>query len=458
MGVLRACLMEAVERRVLLSGTIVDDFQMDPARNATSNEIVEDAAGNLYVAGGAIDAAGVHHALVRRGVRQTDGSVAWSDQPVIDYTLAGPTTLNGPQTSFKDMLIDRNTGDLYVTGQALDAAGGTWWVVVRRSAAGEVSEVDRYRYQPGRTAYATGIAQDAATGNIYVVGEAGSATTTTTTVRRKTTTTTTYDNHWIVRELNSDGTGFETAHDLAGGNGAWGVAAAPSGLYVVGHGDAGLWITQRGVADAAGDLSWTTVDSFQADPAYNSSVWTAGVDAAGNVYTLGRATRATGETTKRGAAATVGEWTVRRTTDAGATWDTIDSFSLTGTGTCAARAFGTDPAGNLYVAGNAIGADGSQHAVVRYARSDGTGWATLDDWQLVAGQSAFTSGFLADSRGGLYVAGSAYGESGYPHGHAIVRRIDPPAGGSTTFSTTAIDEPVSKPAEDQPSVNEEVLA
>src|SRR5688500_18970559 len=111
-----ACVMEAVESRVLMSGTVVDDFQMNPDKNATSSEIVEDAAGNLYVAGGAIDAAGVHHALVRQGVRQADGSVAWSDQPVIDYTLAGPTTLNGPQTSFKDMLIDQNTGDLYAAG------------------------------------------------------------------------------------------------------------------------------------------------------------------------------------------------------------------------------------------------------------------------------------------------------------------------------------------------------
>jgi hypothetical protein len=146
--------------------------------------------------------------------------------------------------------------------------------------------------------------------------------------------------------------------------------------------------------------------------------------------------------------------------DAGASWATVDRFSLSGSGSCMAYAFGADPAGNLYVSGSGDGADVYRHAVVRTAGPDGTQWTTLDDWQLPSGQSAFANGFLADSRGGLYTAGTAIDASGVRH--AIVRRVNPPVGVSTTFSsnqiTTASSDTSVDGKEQTQTISDQVLA
>jgi hypothetical protein len=434
--------LEAMESRVLMSGTLENDYQMAPGKAATFHEMVEDAAGNLYVGGGAIDAGGTHHALVRKGMRQPDGSVAWSDQPVIDYTLAGPNTLGGPQTSFKDIVIDPVSGDLYAAGQALDPAGGTRWVVVKYSPDDATQTlVDDYRLQAGRTAYALGIARDAG-GNLFVVGMGESATT----VKRTTTSV----NHWVVRELKAGATSFQTVQDFVYAGAATNVqdvVAAPSGVYVCGFGS-GYWLTQRGVADAGGNFSWTTVDTFKADPALNSSASAAGVDAEGNVYVMGRAGITTGPT-KGGVTPGVMEWTVRRTKDVGATWQTIDRFRYSGSTLANSPwAFETDPAGNLYVAGGAPAADNSYHAILRTAPADGTGWKTLDDWQMASGRASGINGLLVDHTGELYAAGVALDASGTHH--AYVRRIDTLAGVGTTFSATTIADPSVDEEEGQP--------
>lgn len=434
-----SCVMEAVERRVMMSGTVVNDYQMAPGKNAQNTEIVEDAAGNLFTASGAIDAAGGHHALVRQGTRQADGSISWASVPVIDYSLAPRSTLAGPQSSFKDLLIDPASGDLYAAGQALDPAGGTDWVVVKRSAAnGAVSVVDDYRYPDGKSAYAVSMAQDAS-GTIFVGGVASG--------------------RWIVRQLKANDPAFLTVQDFVYAGATTnleGVVAAPTGVYVSGFGS-GHWLTQRGVDNGAGGVAWTTVDDFKADPNFSSAAYGAAVDSAGRVYAVGTARKATGPM-KRGVIPSVAQWTVRRTTNAGGTWSTIDRFQVSANTSLAhsAESLGTDPAGNLYVVGYGPGADNVHHAVVRTARADGTGWVTIDDWQLVRGKSAFATGFLADRTGALYSVGNAV--DGANVRHAIVRRTNPPAGVSTTSSTAPITITTSTQDEPITPVRQQVLA
>jgi hypothetical protein len=399
---------------MLLSGAVVDDYQMTAGKNATSSAIAEDAAGNLYVGVGAIDAAGAHHAVVRRGMRQADGSVAWGAAPVVDFSLAPDSTRPGPQSSFKDLAIDPASGNLFAAGQALDAAGVTHWVVVKRSPDGTVTLLDDYRYAGGKSADARGITLDAA-GNLFVVGSATDATASSA-------------GHWVVRELKAGASAWQTVDDFLYQPGVTvsvsDVVVAPSGVYVVGSGS-GQWLTRKGVGNGAGGIAWTT-STFKADPNFNSAAFGAGVDAAGNVYAVGSARKATGPA-MRGVIPSVSQWTVRRTGDAGATWATIDIFQLSGNTSLAhsAAAFRTDVAGNLYVAGYAPGTDNVQHAVVRSAGASGAGWVTLDDWQLVAGRSAFVSGLFVDHAGTVYTAGNANDSGNIRHG--IVRRINTPA-------------------------------
>jgi len=409
--------MEALELRTLLSGSTVDDFQLAAGKNASSFAIAEDSSGNLFVAGTAKDAAGSSHAFVREGARQADGSLDWGGSPVIDFSLA-PDHLAGDSSSFKDLAIDPAGGDLYAAGESKDAAGVSHWVVVKRSAAdGAVAVIDDYRYAGGADADARGIARDDV-GNLFVVGSAYD-----TTVSKRTTS---HVAHWIVRELPAGSSAWEPVQDFLYKPGTSvsvsDVVTAPSGVYVVGFGS-GHWLAQRGVADAAGHLSWATVDDFRADPNFSSTALGAGVDAAGNVYVLGTAGTTTG--TIKGQPTGISRWTVRRTTDAGAAWSSIDSFQLSSNNSLAhsAAAFGTDSAGNLYAAGYAPGADGHQHQVVRTASASGAAWSTLDDWQLASGHNTFGAGFLADHTGTLYTVGNAADSADARH--AFVRRIEP---------------------------------
>ena len=84
--------------------------------------------------------------------------------------------------------------------------------------------------------------------------------TTTTVVKRSSASV----SHWIVRELKVGATAWETTHEFVYQVGqsvhVYDIVAAPSGVYAVGYGS-GHWLTERGVADASGNLSWSIVQA-----------------------------------------------------------------------------------------------------------------------------------------------------------------------------------------------------
>jgi hypothetical protein len=115
-------------------------------------------------------------------------------------------------------------------------------------------------------------------------------------------------------------------------------------------------------------------------------------------------------------------WIVRRSTNGGANWQTVDTFQLS-SGT-ASRALGisSDALGNLFVVGNgnfSSKGKSSSHWIVRKSVNAGASWSTVDDYQLVANNSAEAHCFVADSGGNLLVAGQAVNTTG---SHWIVRQ------------------------------------
>ncbi|HEU0038049.1 MAG TPA: hypothetical protein VFR76_02130, partial [Verrucomicrobiae bacterium] len=81
------------------------------------------------------------------------------------------------------------------------------------------------------------------------------------------------------------------------------------------------------------------------------------------------------------------EWTVRRSTNGGATWTTVDTFVLPSTGSsiyrAEARGIGADALGNLYVVGRAAAqykGSGYFHWVVRKTANGGASWTTDDNY------------------------------------------------------------------------------
>ncbi len=92
--------------------------------------------------------------------------------------------------------------------------------------------------------------------------------------------------------------------------------------------------------------------------------------------------------------------------------DVVDGGHLpigSGPESCA-FAVGTDALGNLYVAGRASDTSGnlsSYHWIVRKSTNGGNSWTTVDDYQLPANYSGEAHAFATDANGNLFVAGYA---------------------------------------------------
>ncbi|MCB1173810.1 MAG: exo-alpha-sialidase [Leptospiraceae bacterium] len=123
-------------------------------------------------------------------------------------------------------------------------------------------------------------------------------------------------------------------------------------------------------------------------------------------------------------------WTVRRSQDAGATWNTVDSY---------------DPAANnhnaqgvlefqnqFYVTGNDnVGT--SDRWITRRSPDQGSTWSTVDNWQLFASAQATGSVLFADANG-LHVAGRAFDSGGQQH--LIIRSSSDGATWTTSYDLT----------------------
>jgi hypothetical protein len=102
-------------------------------------------------------------------------------------------------------------------------------------------------------------------------------------------------------------------------------------------------------------------------------------------------------------------WTIRKSTDGGGTWNTVDSIAGNG----AATAIAGDGAGNIYAVGK-LSISGAYHWYVRES-GNGTSWATVDDYEVPTStnSAAYAVGF--DLVGNAYVVGSGGDSSGVLH-------------------------------------------
>src|SRR5207248_3351899 len=124
-------------------------------------------------------------------------------------------------------------------------------------------------------------------------------------------------------------------------------------------------------------------------------------------------------------------------TNGGATWSTVDTvYSTQGANYYfgQANSLGADTHGNLYVAGKlAVPYKGSGvwQWVVRKSSNGGSSWSTVDTHQLAPGANSTAAAFVADSKGNLYVAG--WGNTSYYGPYRWIVRESP--GGAGPWST-----------------------
>jgi hypothetical protein len=149
------------------------------------------------------------------------------------------------------------------------------------------------------------------------------------------------------------------------------------------------------------------------------------MDSTGAIYVAGMARgRASGGSNL------TDQWVVRRSADGGDTWSLVDNLAVA---TRAADSFSNlsgptgitvAPAGAIIVCGYMTALDHSLHWLVRrrLAGTNGTvSWSTIDNYQMVPGQSARANSVTSDTRGNIYVAGRAADGAGTEHW--VVRRL-----------------------------------
>jgi len=387
----------------------VDDFQYVPGQAAESDGLALAPNGTLFASGSGADSSGVRHGLV---MASANVGITWSGL-LDDFVYPGTHT-----TLYNAGMVADSAGNLYVAGTAYDdgtpSGGPNHWIVRRSTDNGATwSTVDDFA-PGGFLTQPNGIGADAA-GNIYVAGDADYVNPYDTT-------------YWTIRK-GVGGTNFTTVDSISSGssgNTAMAVFAHPTaGLFAVGRAPVALtgkqffgrsaleWTVRR---STNGGATWSTVDTFafsSSSSVYGSQANGIGADALGNLYVVGQA----GAPNKPNGSGYL-HWVVRKSTNGGSTWTTVDNYQLSSTDYSQATAFAADSKGNLYVAGWGFANNGAANWIVRWNPVGTSTWSTADDYTYAPGGSAWAFTMAANASGNVFVGGGGSGTSE----HWVVRK------------------------------------
>jgi hypothetical protein len=179
-------------------------------------------------------------------------------------------------------------------------------------------------------------------------------------------------------------------------------------------------------------INWYFSDDTNPSATQDQSViWNMGLDANGNVYSIG-------QLTPNGTSRPY--WYVRKSSDSGATWSTVDQSYYGGGHFMDATGFAADDTGNIYVAGwgqdETVVGSGKHtttqttiHWLVRKSSNGGQTWNLVDD---LTGPAANGVAYVPGA--GVFVVGGRFVNNNYPW---LVRRSA--TGEPGTFST--VDSP-----------------
>lgn len=217
------------------------------------------------------------------------------------------------------------------------------------------------------------------------------------------------DAHWYVRRSTDGGATWTTVDDFVkappdanaddigtAADAAGNVYGAGCDFYLSGSTYYPLWTVRKGIGGAA----FSTVDMLA-----NSRPTDVFVHPTAGVFVTGM----TKVTIKN---QTSDAWLVRRSADGGATWSNVDVFQLASSKSAVAMGI-TANASGIYVAGHAYNVNKgvtSAHWIVRKSTNGGNSWTTMDDYQLASNTSTQARCIAADASGNLVVAGSAAGK------------------------------------------------
>jgi hypothetical protein len=279
-------------------------------------------------------------------------------------------------------------GLLYVTGRSyddlfLEPGEPDHWYVRRSTDGGSTwATVDDFAMKSSATTDEMDIAVDAA-GGVYVSG------------------CDFYNSspNWIIRK-GFGGTSFSTVDFLPNSYPKDIFVHPTAGIFVAGqtritirNQSVWVWLVRRSID---GGVTWSNVDTFQAS---SGSAVAMGITAnSSGIYVAGSA-----GTVNKGVSSS--HWIVRRSSDGGSTWATVDDYQLIADKSTQPQCIVADPYGNLFLAGKCNAGTGDQWIVRKGAGAPGT-WATIDVFQN-GGVGTTPNAIAADIFGNVFVGGNA---------------------------------------------------
>jgi hypothetical protein len=307
-------------------------------------------------------------------------SVAFHHVPVFQTVDRDPSRWN---SSGKSITIDPN-GNIYVVGNDYNDQG----IIKKSTDGGDTWSADRLPH------HVNTIAVDSASGDLYIGG--------------LTCTDIAHDggcNHLagITRKSADHGQSWNvvdtfSSHPLMSGEtfGVNGIVVDGQGnVYAAGNAN-GAWVVR--VSRDHG-ISWRSVDVYQATASHQSTATAIAIDPTGRVFVAGYGTDS----------ANRWRWIVRRSSDSGASWSSVDEYVLDGNSFAIPKAIATDSAGNVYVAGfEAAFRPGvfypPSNGIVRKGADDGITWTTVDT-STTRRNAAVVAAITTDAAGRVYAAG-----------------------------------------------------
>jgi hypothetical protein len=262
---------------------------------------------------------------------------------------------------------DDGSGESSTTGVPACTLSGTWENVLDDEGPSGVGAQGRGM-------------EVAADGTVYITGNA--------------------DGHWLVRKSSDRGGSWDPVDDWMGeasegGATPGGVAFADDGtVFVSGVFGPEGQSSRRIVRRSEDGQTWTTVEDFQLEFAFDTFVSAIAMATDGTIFTAGHADSSQG-----------GRWIVRRSEDDGDTWAIDDDFQQFAGTLCLPRDIVAVQDGTMLASGHCFQDPDFMNSIWTVRRRSGAGWATVDQQGVGAfgGQGAANGAF---SRSRMFVAGA----------------------------------------------------
>ena len=350
------------------------------------SDLTRDAAGNVFVTGSVLNAAGTNNDYYTAQY-DPSGQLVWETR------YDGGPALNDDPT---DVELDA-AGNVYVTGSSGSFSSDSHtYATVKYSPSGQQLWVARYQtFSYGAGLERNGSLAVDAGGNVYVVA--------TTTLPRTPYPPTHYSNITLLKYSSQGAQEWVSrTTDTANNDVATRVLVGPNGaVYVSGASNAGILVRQYN--PTSGELAWqatsgasNTTDAVGVDMA---------LDAAGNVVVAGITYLRFGITR------TASDYTTLKYSPSGqplwsARYRGAGGYNLT-------RAVAVDALGNVFVTGSAYNGRGSSLLTVKYAASNGQQlWTAAYQDPVDASSLGYGNELTTDAAGNVYVTGTTSGNGG----------------------------------------------